>query len=589
MSPRVIPEACKNVSNTEKRVFRELEKRLPEDWLVLHSLWMRTHNRKTHAESDFIVISEKAIILLEVKGGIVNRDTNGWHIETIDGRSEGYLNESPFEQAKGAYYAIKNYLEKIGKIEIFYDYVWGYGVIMPDCTLKIPVDPLIDKEMLLDETGYPEKISDFIDQLGEYWKKDCIRRKKGTGFSQDSLNTFISSSKMKSIFNLLRPEFEAVVGLGHEARQVEIAQIELTEKQYKALDYAAEHKRILLKGAAGTGKTVLAFEQALRKSLEGKRVLFVCFNRYLADFLKRKGQEVHEMKSVDIYNYHRLLMKVLREAKMSTVVPDDWNEFNRTAPDLVLEALSKYEQFEQYDYLIMDEGQDLMRSEFISVLDLLIKGGLKNGCWTICYDHSQTIFMDQYENETYEYIMSIDNSSISLSENCRNTKQIAGGIRELTDAGVMPVVGKGGIEGPEIIIEYFKNHSEFRQLLRKGVNNLIDELEVVKIPASEIIILTGMNDYIGNEVGKEGFFKYRAIDVSGPVCDKCVRTSTVQAFKGLEATAVFLIGIETFNREAKKLMYVGGSRARSILHLILPVECLPDVVERMSNIKIFTD
>jgi hypothetical protein len=59
----------------------------------------------------------------------------------------------------------------------------------------------------------------------------------------------------------------------------------LTQEQYHVLDGLSENDRVLVRGGAGTGKTLLAIEEARRQARGGRRVVLFCFNRQLAAFL----------------------------------------------------------------------------------------------------------------------------------------------------------------------------------------------------------------------------------------------------------------------------------------------------------------
>src|SRR5262245_52575031 len=127
------------MSDAEDTVLAEMKARLPGDWVVLHSLWLRNHPFKAHAEVDFILITDRAVLLIEVKGGTVWRDTAGmWFFQTRSGSHTDSRREGPVDQVRGAFYTIKRHLEEIGRIDLFHDHVWGYGVITPDCAVHLP-------------------------------------------------------------------------------------------------------------------------------------------------------------------------------------------------------------------------------------------------------------------------------------------------------------------------------------------------------------------------------------------------------------------------------------------------------------------
>ena len=61
--------------------------------------------------------------------------------------------------------------------------------------------------------------------------------------------------------------------------------------------------------------------------------------------------------------------------------------------------------------------------------------------------------------------------------------------------------------------------------------------------------------------------------------------STVQAFKGLEAVTVILLGIESIDdSNVRRLVYVGGSRARSMLTIFLQEDQAESVQNTLANI-----
>ena len=79
MIPSVISPEVK--SNAERRIF-EWFKAAPgtDNWIVLHSLGIATHNRVIYGETDFLVLAPNlGIFALEVKGGRVRRERGVWY------------------------------------------------------------------------------------------------------------------------------------------------------------------------------------------------------------------------------------------------------------------------------------------------------------------------------------------------------------------------------------------------------------------------------------------------------------------------------------------------------------------------------
>lgn len=47
--------------------------------------------------------------------------------------------------------------------------------------------------------------------------------------------------------------------------------------------------------------------------------------------------------------------------------------------------------------IVLDEGQDIIKPDYLYSLDLLLKGGLEKGRWAVFYDDKQNIYNPEYE------------------------------------------------------------------------------------------------------------------------------------------------------------------------------------------------
>ena len=78
-------------SNAEKNIFNWF-KNAPdtENWVVLHSLGLVTHQRVIHGETDFLVLAPGlGMFAIEVKGGRVTRKMGKWRYTN----KYGYIDE----------------------------------------------------------------------------------------------------------------------------------------------------------------------------------------------------------------------------------------------------------------------------------------------------------------------------------------------------------------------------------------------------------------------------------------------------------------------------------------------------------------
>jgi len=73
--------------------------------------------------------------------------------------------------------------------------------------------------------------------------------------------------------------------LGSRVQMDEEKRLKLDHEQMSILENLEENNRLLIRGEAGTGKTLLAREAALREARQGKQVLFLCYTEALAAFL----------------------------------------------------------------------------------------------------------------------------------------------------------------------------------------------------------------------------------------------------------------------------------------------------------------
>ena len=212
---------------------------------------------------------------------------------------------------------------------------------------------------------------------------------------------------------------------------------------------------------------------------------------------------------------------------------------------------------EKFDMIILDEAQDLITPYYLEVIDLVLKGGVKNGRFICFGDFSnQAIFLNQPE-EVIQTLTERTNFTRfpPLKINCRNTKRIASQNTLLTGI-IKPEFTSRSIVG-EIIINKFPSSNSERKVIEEIIEELIDK----GIPLKNITLLSSKR--IENNVLHDSEY------VHGLKRDGLIVT-TIQSYKGLENSIVVLYDFDEITSEdSQRLLYIGISRAKQVLYMVL--------------------
>ena len=546
MLPDYIDPAVK--SDAEKKLFRDFKKhKTDEDIIILHSLGIAEHVDKIFGEIDFAVICKEGILCIEVKGGQVDRIGGKWCFTNRHGvRTEKV--EGPFQQVQGNMHSLRDYLKKrLGKDDPVYRCQFASAVIIPDMVFSLKGADII-QDILFDKSFHWD-LQTIINKSFTYWHDQMVS-KHGSGGGD------LDPSEIKRAADLLRGDFRLVPLMRSKIDQVNEELCVMTEEQYDVLSSLSDNDRLLIRGMAGSGKTLLAMEQVRRAYWEGKSVLFLCFNSAIARYVKFKFD--HETVDVTVSTIHALMQKEC-ETEPADDYPSDY--FSKTLPEafLSLPAVSNY------DLVVIDEAQDLLSTKYMPCIDRLIKDGWDNGCWGLYYDANQNIFQDNRElDECISMLKKKHAVSYELTVNCRNTSQI---VRANNMISNIRTNGRSRVNGDEAVyIPYSSKEQEF--LL---IHQTLKELSNQGIRGNEIVILSRYksDNPLNCLHGKSMYRPYR-LRLFGDIWTRNtdeVQFSTIAAFKGLEAKVILMADVDRMDDSFSRLLhYVAVSRARSNLY-----------------------
>ncbi len=558
----MIPAYCaESAPPGEKAVFEVLRDATgTDDWTVLHSLGIAQHERQVEGEADFVIVAPNAgLLVIEVKSHLsVARGSDGsWRLGQDRPTVRG-----PFQQAQEAMHSIRDYLrsKRVDLRDVpSLSAVWFTGLrarsVLPESPEWHPWQVLDTGDLRTAALSVARVMGEGAQHLAA-----MIKHFGYGGFGPDQATA-------EAIVATLRPRFEIVMTVGdrRQARESQLAQF--VEEQYRALDAAADNRGVLFTGPAGTGKTFLAAESAQREVAQGRTGRLLCFNRLLGQSLREKLSDV---AGLSVGTLHQ---EMLRLANVSRPPPDANRDFwERSLPEMALEGLAEKGAEEVGDFLIIDEIQDIATDAYLDLLDLLLKGGLRDGRVLMFGDFErQAIYGHEGAREVL-LTRAPHLASFRLSENCRNLPRIgyhvnlfgdlSPGFREFRriDDGIDPRV-----------IPYVSGDDQ-GALLRKAVNDLRDD----GFDLTEIVVLSPLGRNSVAASTSDPWLRQLLIPADGSKPPRGgLRYSTIHAFKGLDAPAVIVTDLDASGRpNFDTLVYVGLTRATDRLTALVEKKTL---------------
>lgn len=279
---KLVPDFCKSQSNGEEKLFEifRTDSAL-ENVTILHSLNIANHVRLPESEADFVcLIPNQGILVIEVKGHLrINFKDGKWYMGHDEPTTRG-----PLRQAKEAMYSIRDYLQRNGfdvsGIPMF------YAAWFPNTTFDAP--PSIEWEtwQYLDSSHLANSGKWLLDTMSSA----ILHLEDKVGAKTKAKD--MSSELMSQIEKKLRPNFECILSEKEIRQGRKQEMMKFVEDQFQVLDLLRDNQRFVVNGPAGTGKTLLALEQARRLKIKGLSPLVLCFNKNLSSSLSKENSDL---------------------------------------------------------------------------------------------------------------------------------------------------------------------------------------------------------------------------------------------------------------------------------------------------------
>lgn len=324
--------------------------------------------------------------------------------------------------------------------------------------------------------------------------------------------------------------------------------------------------RLRVVGTAGSGKTQLALAVYRDAVAAGKRPLYVCFNRPLADHVATLVPE-----GGVVATYHQLCDRVFRS---HGGVPDfsDPQRFVRLEEAF---AAGPVDEAWRFDVLIVDEGQDFSESWRDTLLRLLREDGR---AWWL-----EDPLQNLYGREPVPLQGWV---TLRANVNYRSPRDVLECVSKLLgpDAALEP---GSPISGSDVEILTYADTAQMIERTKSAITRYVgmgysrSDIALVSFRGRErsqlmaytqlgphtLKTFTGNYDLLGDPLYSDGD----------------LLLETVFRFKGQSAPCVILaeVDFETFDEIAKRKLFVGATRAKMHLTLIVSERAAAQLIARL--------
>ncbi len=543
MWPRTLPPDVTGnmLRSTECEVFRRLEAVLDDSFVVFYSrpwLGLKPDGEEIDGECDFIVAhAELGMLTLEVKGGAVAYDPRTDQWTSRDRWKVTHNIKNPVHQARSAKHELLKKLNasphwKTRRIRA------RHGVVLPHSSA--PAGDL--------GADMPQRIFCFVDSFDDSLRNWILER-FGDAPPDEGRTKELGRDGVQALEKILAKPFQLRTPLGTVLSRDDSALQVLTQQQFHILRAIEAVPRAVISGGAGTGKSVLAMEEARRCAENGVRTLFVCYNRGLIT------EVCHRLKDgppVAAMTFHELCAHMTGRAGLPC--PEGVPEiqlFEEIWPELLMQAFEHLPD-ERYDAIIVDEGQD-----FLPLWWTAVEAGLNTegrGLLRIFYDNNQRVYASAI-NLPEE----VDLIPIRLTLNLRNTRRIHELVRQHYTGHEIEAVGPEGVE-----VHWIKMDTP--DALAQRVSRCVGRLNSLeRVPLDDIAVLVSSEAAIETIAPSNRLGEFRTARCDEQSEGRIV-VDSIRRFKGLERPVVVIAATPdtVIDRE---LPYVALSRART--HLII--------------------
>jgi len=540
---RTWPAHPEFVNDAEELVWNAIKRKLRPVDVMLHGLRI-TDPIDGDVEIDLMVLMpDCGIAVIEVKGG---------HVTYADGQvtqtgADGAHAIDPAGQAAKETRALKRFLERQpdwsrGQVRA------GWLVALPYTHVAGDLGPQLRHEVLIGADELDDAAGLIYDRL-----------------LQQSLQAGVPKgdwvqSALDHLLGVLDSGGDVQARTAQRLQRVE----QLTEQQSALLSVIRNVPRFEVTGAAGTGKTWMAMEQARRWAKAGERVCLVAYTRGVVESIRRAMANLPDAEHpAYVGTFFQLGVDWGVQAN-GPVDPDFWQHRGPSEMHVKASALPAEQKFSAF---VVDEAQDFGDLWWPA----LLASGTPDARIAVFRDDEQAVFTERRGRPD------VDLTPLVLDENLRNARQVVDTFRPLIHADIVSKAGEG------FPVEFVEcSADEVMSRADDVVADLVDHRGW--LPEHVALLTTKHRHPVQLELDED-----RDAYWAGFWDEDDVFYSTVAGFKGLERPAIVLC-VDGFHDDLdpRNVLYAGMSRARDLLVVVAPPEAIaaagsPKLLKRLQR------
>ena len=284
---------------SERLVIAALVEQLPQECKVYHNFEYGSNAGKSakaskrcvsESEIDAVVLwPEKGLLVLEINGGDISfsSDRARWVSKNQNGEADI---QDPVAQVRKKLLELIRVMENELNTDLKRVLTSGYAIVFPTSRIEGSLPQSADSAIVCDSSCL-NRIEPFVDGALNSWR----RGKKSTEKIPVSV---------EQLHKALLPAFNLVPSLKFRVDSESEQLLRLTQDQRAFLTFAENLSRVRIDGVAGSGKTLLAVEQVKRFAGSGLRVLFLCYNKSLAAWIRKSLDDAEASDLIEVRTFH---------------------------------------------------------------------------------------------------------------------------------------------------------------------------------------------------------------------------------------------------------------------------------------------